>query len=548
VREEPWLDVQLALGLPDAAAAALVRGAFNVDLCPCVLSPRIMASTNRDKRSLLDDDASGSSSDESSGELYDAQQQQRVSSVSATDRFTVSQLAEREHAAVAASGGGGTRDSDARAMAAMREEREKAQMQDETLEEHADMVLTIMKPVSITMVIVIFLVKAMSVPKLNLSPGQVLWYQEQSNASDQTQQITGALITGAIVLVGVLLATTAFILLYKYRCLKIIYGWLLTASGLLLAMFGGGILYTLIRSANFAVDWISFGFALWNFAVCGLVSIFWYAPPKLQQTYLVIISVLMAVVLTQLPEWSTWVVLGIISVYDLFAVLCPKGPLKVLLDTAQERNEAIPALLYSAAVWIFMVRIVGQDNDTDAAATVATNSIAAAIGAAPDRDALDVEGVVAAAPSSAPVPLPRPTSQQQQQQHQQQQRPPRATGYDEPEPFATAETIAKGRGDDIAAAGVPAPERRKGIQLGLGDFVFYSVLVGRAALSDMSTVYTCFVAVITGLFLTLLLLDVFKRALPALPISIGLGIAFYFLTYIFVLPFVIELQRAGVFV
>jgi hypothetical protein len=37
----------------------------------------------------------------------------------------------------------------------------------------------------------------------------------------------------------------------------------------------------------------------------------------------------------------------------------------------------------------------------------------------------------------------------------------------------------------------------KGVKLGLGDFVFYSVLMGRAALFDMITVFTCFIAIIT---------------------------------------------------
>ncbi|KAF4144804.1 Presenilin [Phytophthora infestans] len=78
-------------------------------------------------------------------------------------------------------------------------------------------------------------------------------------------------------------------------------------------------------------------------------------------------------------------------------------------------------------------------------------------------------------------------------------------------------------------------EDDKTIKLGLGDFIFYSVLVGRAAIKDFSTFAVTFVCIVMGLGGTLFLLAVLHKALPALPISIFLATFFYFLTdYIFI--------------
>ncbi|KAG9440024.1 hypothetical protein H6P81_020189 [Aristolochia fimbriata] len=81
----------------------------------------------------------------------------------------------------------------------------------------------------------------------------------------------------------------------------------------------------------------------------GVISVFASRMPIIvMQGYLVVIGILVAYWFTMLPEWTTWVLLVAMALYDLAAVLLPYGPLRLLVELAISRDEDMPALVYES--------------------------------------------------------------------------------------------------------------------------------------------------------------------------------------------------------
>uniref|UniRef100_A0A2P2JMM0 Presenilin n=1 Tax=Rhizophora mucronata TaxID=61149 RepID=A0A2P2JMM0_RHIMU len=227
------------------------------------------------------------------------------------------------------------------------------------------------------------------------------------------------------------------------------------------------------------------------------------------------------------------------AIYDLAAVLLPVGPLRLLVELAISRDEDIPALVYEARpvtnhdsgsrdglvqrrVWRQREnRENGSDSNFNSGINLTSNTTNETLDSvsgghnetrfvrAEDGRALE---------SDAELSTPLLASGLNVQSHGWENSAPRES------------LLLEGIG--LGSTGA--------IKLGLGDFIFYSVLVGRAAMYDFMTVYACYLAIIAGLGITLMLLAFYQKALPALPVSIALGVLFYFLTRLLLEAFVVQ--------
>ncbi|KAJ0105616.1 hypothetical protein Patl1_18902 [Pistacia atlantica] len=187
-------------------------------------------------------------------------------------------------------------------------------------------IVRIITPVSICMLLVVFLVSILNTDSSSSSSSvttiATIAYSETS--SDSTW--------------GQILRCTKFLKLYMGFSAFVVLGFM-----------GGEIALFFIQKFSIPIDSVTFLLALFNFAVVGVLAVFMSKMAIfVTQGYLVVIGMLVAYWFTLLPEWTTWVLLVAMALYDLAAVLLPVGPLRLLVELAISRDEDIPALVYEA--------------------------------------------------------------------------------------------------------------------------------------------------------------------------------------------------------
>jgi presenilin 1 len=509
-------------------------------------------------------------------------------------------------------------------------------------------------PVCITMIL-----SALAVIHLNTDATREAGAQAYSQAyevfnleENNTSQNLFASIGNTLIMIAVICVMTfVVVLLYKYKCMKLFYAYMVMVTILLLGYFSYSMFLIAIEKYNLRVDWFSLVFIFYNFAIVGTLSIFYGRgmPAWIGKGYLILSSVILAWQLSFFGTWTAWTLLVALAIWDLFAVLSPCGPLRKLAELMNQPDApTIPGLLYEANLpegterpnTSRGMKKKNAKNSTRVPPVPfkAQSQTTTSLHKERDDESLHQEekieegdetktsdfskGEERASPSIQPsssrtgaVPLalaivyklqiidekeilkPRTKKKlfyKNKRDYKHQNDSNEVMEYsglelrqrqDQLAPHqlkSVVKVIFPSRGgrielvnneywtvfsksgsvlrefylDDkgrVYQKGAVRKNKSKTpkdntIKLGLGDFIFYSVLVSKAALYGFASFAVCFLVILAGLGLTLLLLSVYGKALPALPISILFGVAFFFLSMAVVDPWIQSMIRLPLYV
>lgn len=211
-------------------------------------------------------------------------------------------------------------------------------------------------PVTITMILSALAVVYINTDETREQGAEVYssTYEVIDLEEGNNSQNFAASVANSFIMVSVICAMTfVVVILYKYRCMKIFFGYMIIVTALLLGYFTSSMWMIAIDKYHWRIDKLSFAYVMWNYAIVGTMAIFYPIgiPKWATQGYLIGSSVVLAWQLSYFNEWTAWTLLIMLALYDLFAVLTPCGPLKALANLMSRSGAPeLPGLLYEASL------------------------------------------------------------------------------------------------------------------------------------------------------------------------------------------------------
>ncbi len=288
----------------------------------------------------------------------------------------------------------------------------------------------------------------------------------------------------ALIIIGfIAFATCLLVIFVYYNCLKLLYIYLFITVISVFSLLNISILSMIIAQLNSSIDWLTILFYVYNILTIAIISMFWFSPDIIKQIVTIYQCIIMILyVLKIAPEWIAWALLPLLALWDMIAVLLPFGPLYLLINLFQKRQlELPPMMIYTTGLWF-----KNQNMNTN--------------------DLIRRKTFLLAEQYSSLNLL-----------------------------FLSNKTLnylSKNKNIN-ASSNQQLPKKRptRKSMLGLGDFIFYSILLAKTVFTshcNLFAIITVYLSIIMGMLATTIILILLHRPLPALPISLLIGLVVFF--------------------
>ena len=288
----------------------------------------------------------------------------------------------------------------------------------------------------------------------------------------------------ALIIIGIIaFATCLLVVFVYYNCLRFLYIYLFITLICVFSLLNISILSMIVAQLNSSIDWLTILFYTYNILSIAIISMFWFSPDMIKQIVTIYQCIVMILyVLKIAPEWIAWALLPLLALWDMIAVLLPFGPLYLLINLFQKRKlELPPMMIYTTGLW-FQNQNRNIHHRTGKKRLLSFGQW-----------------------SSFDLLLPSNT---------------------------LFNHLSKDRNINASSNRNHHKKRptRKSM-LGLGDFIFYSILLAKTVFTSQCNLFAIiivYLCIIMGMLGTTVILVLLHRPLPALPISLLIGLAVFF--------------------